>query len=104
MGLQVEKGKPGRGRREGGKGASQTSPDTLGSLPLWGCAGLGLEIHPHQDGESPVSPAQRFGGEITDRASGDPLTFVCAKPASPFPSLLRLPSQETDFPLSIPVR
>lgn len=34
------------------------------------------------------------------KASGEP-PFVCAKPVSPFPSLLRLPSKATGFPPSI---
>lgn len=40
----------------------------------------------------------RMGGS-TKKASGEP-PFVCAKPASPFPSLLRLPSKVTGFPPS----
>lgn len=113
-GLQAleEKADGGR-RREEGSGASQaqTSPDTLGLLPLVLDArifGAGPSLpglvwkRTHGRTGRPRCPRHRDQGDRRESRRGAP--HPCAKPASPFPSLLRFPSEATDFLLSIPAR
>lgn len=113
-GLQAleEKADGGR-RREEGSGASQgqTSPDTLRLLPLVLDArifGAGPSLpglvwkRTHGRTGRPRCPRHGDRGDRRESRRGAP--HPCAKPASPFPSLLRFPNEATDLLLSIPAR
>lgn len=118
-GLQALEGKPDGGRRREGRREvrvhAQARPhrtrwnhchwcSTLDSLALAPrCMAVPGLVWKSTDGRTgcPRCPWQSNRGDRRDSQQGAPR--LCAKPASPFPALLRLPSKATDLPPSVAV-